>query len=74
MANKDNTIQYKNKSFGFGKELRISYEQSQACCPAEHKNKVSRLAISKVMTEHQNRAWLSLILYCIKTSSSLTLN
>ena len=68
MANKDNTIQYntiQEQKLRFGKELRISYEQSQACCPAEHKNKVSKLAISKVMTEHQNRAWLSLILYCI---------
>ena len=50
---------YKNKSLGFSKE------QSQACCPAEHKNKVSMLAISKTMAKHQNRAWLSLILYCI---------
>ena len=35
-------------------------------CLAEHKNKVSRLAVSKmIMTEYQNRAWLSLILYCM---------
>ena len=38
------------------KNFRISYEQSLACCLTEHKSKVSRLAISKIMTEHQNRA------------------
>ena len=53
---------YRSKSLGFGKKLRIRYEQSQACCPTEHKNKVFRPTISKIMTEHQNRAWLSLIL------------
>ena len=38
-----------------------------ACCPAEPKNKVSRLAISKIRRteEHQKSAWLSLILYCM---------
>ena len=40
----------------------------------KHKNKVSRPAISKIMTEHQNRAWLSHILHCIQTSSNLTLS
>ena len=57
---------YKNKSLGFGKNLRASQEQNRVCCPAEHKNNVSRLAIYKIIrTEHQNRAWLSLILYCM---------
>ena len=37
---------YKNKSLDFSK--RTSYEQSQACCPTEHKSKVSR-------TRHKNR-------------------
>ena len=55
----------KNKSLGFGIKIRISSEQSKACCPAEHKNKVSRLAISKIMIEHQNRAYVSLRVYCI---------
>ena len=32
---------YKNKSLGFGKKFKISKEQSQACCPAQHKNKSS---------------------------------
>ena len=47
----------KNKRLGFSKKFRINEEKSQACCHAEHKNKVSRLAISKIMTKHQNRAW-----------------
>ena len=66
-----NTFFYENKILGFGKKIRISKEQSQSCCPAEHKNKVPRLAISKIMTEHQNRAWLYIV--CMKASSSLTL-
>ena len=44
------------------KNLRISQEQSQACCSAEH-NKLSRLAISKRMPEHQNS--LAVILYIV---------
>ena len=41
------------------KNLRTSQEQSQACCPTEHKNKVSRLAIYKIIrTRHEKRAWL----------------
>ena len=59
------------KSLVLVKKIRISKEQSQSCCPAEHKNKVPRLAISKIMTEHQNRAWLYIV--CMKASSSLTL-
>ena len=57
---------YKDKSLDFGKKkFRRSQEQSQACCPTEQKNKVSRLPILKILrTKHQNRAWLSLILYC----------
>ena len=56
----------KTKALVLTKNLRTNQEQSQACCPAEHKNKVSRLAISKIIrTEHQNRAWLSFILYCM---------
>ena len=36
------------------KNLRTSSEQSQACCPTEHKNKASRLEISEIIrTEHQ---------------------
>ena len=54
---------YKNKSLSFGKKLRISKEQSQACCPAEHKNKVSRLAISKV-TKKNIRTKPGRHLYC----------
>ena len=38
------------------KNLRISSEQRQTCCLTEHKNKVSRLAIFKIMTEYHNRA------------------
>ena len=49
----------RTKALVLVKNLRISLEQSQACCPAEHKNKGFRLAISKIMTEHQNRTWLS---------------
>ena len=56
----------KTKALALVKKLRTNLEQSRACCPTEHKNKVSGLAISKIMrTEHQNRAWLSLILYCM---------
>ena len=48
------------------KKLRTNTEKNKDYCPAEHKNKVSRLAISKIIkTEHQNRAWLSFILYCM---------
>ena len=55
------------------RNLRTSEEESQACCPTEQKNKVSSLAILKIIrTKHQNRAWLSLILYCMQTSSTLT--
>ena len=65
---------YKNKSLVFGKKLRKSQEQNQACCPTEHKNKVPRLAILKLLRiKHQNSAWRSLILYCLQTSSTLTL-
>ena len=32
------------------KNLRTSSEQSQACCPTEHKNKASRLEISEIIT------------------------
>ena len=36
---------------------------------AEHKSKVSKLAILKIIrTKHRKRPWLSLILYCIQTS------
>ena len=31
------------------KKLRKSEEQRQACCPIEHKNKVFRLAILKII-------------------------
>ena len=59
----------KSKSLDFGnnnkKKLRTSLEQSQACCPTEHKNKVSRLAILKIIRAKQSKAWLSLILYCM---------
>ena len=62
---------YKNnfirtKALVLAKNLRTNQEQSQACCPAEHKNKVSKFAISKIIrAEHQNRVWLSLILQCM---------
>ena len=66
------TLFYKNnflraKFLVLVKNLRTNEEQSQACCPAGHKNKVSRLAISKIIkTEHQNRTHLSfIILYCM---------
>ena len=70
---------YKNnfmitKALVWVKKLRTNKEQNQACCPAERKNKVSRLAISNmVRTQNQNRACLSLILYFMYTSSTLTL-
>ena len=62
---------YKNKSIRtkplvLKKKLRTNNEKNKDYCPAEHKNKVSRLAISKIIkTEHQNRAWLSFILCCM---------
>ena len=42
-------------------------EKSQICCPIERKNKVIKLAVLKKMmrAKHQNRAWLSVILYYI---------
>ena len=41
---------YKNKSLGFFAEnLRTNKEQNQACCSTEHKNKVSKLAIAKII-------------------------
>ena len=55
----------RTKALIWEKNLGTALEQSQACCPTEHKNKVSRLAIHKLRTIHQNRAWLSLILYCM---------
>ena len=61
---KDNFI--RTKALVLVKNLRTSQEQSQACCPAEHENKVSRLAVSKIIrAEHQNRTWLPLMLYCM---------
>ena len=62
---------YKNnfvrtKALIVAKNLRTSSEQSQACCSTEHKSKVSRLAILKIIrTKHQNRTWLSFIFYCM---------
>ena len=70
---------YKNnfirtKASILAKNLRKTYEQGQACCPTEHKNKVSSLAILRIIRgKHQNKAWLSLILYCMTTSSTLSL-
>ena len=46
--------------------LELEREREREREREEYKNKVSRLAISKIIrTEHQNRAWLSLILYCM---------
>ena len=62
---------YKNnftrtKALILAKNLGTSYEQRQVCYPTEHKNKLSWLAILKIIgTKHQNRARLSLILYCM---------
>ena len=54
------------KDLVLAKNLRTSSEQSQACYSAEHKNKVPRLAISKIIrTEHENRAWLLLKMCCM---------
>ena len=51
------------KAMILAKKLRTSQEQSKACCPAEHKKKVSTLGILKILrTKHQNRAWLLLML------------
>ena len=57
----------RRKALIFEKKLRTSWEQSQAYCPTEHKNKALRLVILKIIrTKHQSRARLSLILYCMK--------
>ena len=44
----------RTKALILAKDLRTSYEQSQACCSTEHKNKVSR-------TRHKNKLrWKSI--------------
>ena len=68
---------YKNnfastKALILANNSRTSQEQSHNCCPTEHKNKMPRLAILKIIrTKHQHRAWLSLTLYCMQTSFKL---
>ena len=48
---------YKNKSLGFGEKFKNELRRKPwTCCPAKHKNNVSRLAFAKIITEHQNRA------------------
>ena len=55
---------YKNKTLGLGKKFKNKIRTKPGLLSAEHKNKVSRVAISKIIgTEHQERASLSLILY-----------
>ena len=67
---------YKNnftrtKALVLVKKIKSKLRKIQACCAAEHKNKVSRLAIHKIISrEHQNRAFLSPTLYCMYTSST----
>ena len=51
------------------KKRKIKNKARNKVRHAEHNSKVSRLAILKIIrTKHQNRAWLSLILYCMQTS------
>ena len=38
-----------NKSLGFGKKIKNKLGTKPGCCPAELKNKLSRLAISKII-------------------------
>ena len=41
---------YKNKSLDFGeKKLKQAKSKVKLCCPTEHKNKVSKLAILKII-------------------------
>ena len=51
------------------KERKIKNKAKNKVRHAEHNSKVLRLAILKIIrAKHQNRAWLSLILYCMHTS------
>ena len=58
---------YKNKSFGFGKKFKNKLRTKPGLMSRRTKEQtVSELAISKIMrTEHQNRAWLPLMFYCM---------
>ena len=57
----------RTKSFNLAKKIKNKAKNKVR--HAEHNSKVSRLAILKIIrAKHQNRAWLSLILYCIQTS------
>ena len=50
------------------KALILEKRKNKACCRTEHKSKVSRLAILKIIrTKHPNKIWLPLILNCMKT-------
>ena len=50
------------------KALISEKRKDKACCRTEHKNKVPRLAILKIIrTKHPNKIWLPLILNCMKT-------
>ena len=50
------------------KALISEKRKNKACCRTEHKNKVPRLAILKIIrTKHPNKIWLPLILNCMKT-------
>ena len=52
----------RTKASIFAKKIKKKLRtQSLVCCPTEHKNKVPRPAILKIIrTKHQNRAWLPL--------------
>ena len=61
---------YENQILDFGqKKKKIKNKTKNKVRHAEHNSKVSRLSILKITrSKHQNRAWLSLILYCVQTS------
>ena len=57
----------RTKALILAKNLRTSSEQITMCCPTEHKNKLSRLAIVKIIgTDEQSEQSLAVtILYCM---------
>ena len=53
----------------FWQQRKIKSKVKNKIRHAVHKSKVSRLTIIKIIrTKHRNRAWLSLILYCMQSS------
>ena len=53
------------KALVLAKNVRTSLEQSHACCPEEHKNRRSRIAISKIIrtTSEQSLAVTYIVLH-----------